>query len=76
MSDVAFDVIGNKSAEFEIALLSDGQKADMDELSMNELDEANGGILAPLIVAAAFLTGYGAAQFYSDHWGRGRGGRR
>ena len=60
MSDAAFE------ADRNISMKSDGvpqvvhQHAETDELSMNELDEANGGLFI-LYLGLCYMAGYGLA---------------
>ncbi|WP_430912078.1 hypothetical protein [Methylobacterium sp. sgz302541] len=71
MSDVAFEAHRNTLAPFGMVPQVEMQRMDMDELSMDELDEANGGLMV-ILMAAAFMAGYGGMSFYQDHWGQGR----
>ena len=55
MSDVAFEALRNTSIEIDFGSRTEEQNADMGELSMDELDEANGGLMIPLLFAAGFF---------------------
>jgi len=65
MSEIAFEADRGNSAEFGLAPQTEEQRADTGELSMEELDEANGGLL---LLAAAFA-GAVAYRMYIDYRG-------
>ena len=69
MSEFAFEAGRTDLATLAMAPQTEEQNADMRELSMDELDEANGGLL-PLLAVGAFLAGYGAMSLYYDRRGR------
>ncbi|TGD96751.1 hypothetical protein [Methylobacterium nonmethylotrophicum] len=65
MSDVAFETDRRNSAEFKLVPQTEEQHADTGELSLDELDEANGGLLL-LVAAFAGAVGY---RMYLDYRG-------
>jgi hypothetical protein len=69
MTDLALNASDNTSAKFDTESQAFKEQAEMGELSMEELDEASGG-LVPLLMAVGFFAGYGIGAFYRDHRGR------
>lgn len=69
MSESHFEADRKNSVSIEALPRSEEQPADLGALSVDELDEVNGGLL-PLLMAGAFLAGYGAMAFYHDRRGR------
>jgi len=65
MSEVAVEADRNSPVEFGFALRTEEQRADTGELSLEELDEANGGLL---LLAAAFAGAVGY-RMYIDYRG-------
>ncbi|WP_430913221.1 hypothetical protein [Methylobacterium sp. sgz302541] len=55
MSDLAFDTARTALSTIAIAPQAIDQHLDTDELSMDELDEADGGLMIPLLFAAGFF---------------------
>ncbi|TGD96750.1 hypothetical protein [Methylobacterium nonmethylotrophicum] len=58
MSDVVLKIDRSNSAEPGITSQTEDQRPDSDQLSLQELDEINGGL--PALLIASLLTAYGA----------------
>ncbi|TGD93737.1 hypothetical protein [Methylobacterium nonmethylotrophicum] len=66
MSDVVFEADRSNTTEFGIMPQTEEQRADTGELSLEELDEANGGLMIPIL----FFAGVGMAATYFALRGR------